>query len=156
VSRNDQINRQLRAGRGIQPEPRGPDAGEKGQDGGRERQSTRADAETGPPEVSDLDLVKAIAAHEAGLPLEAGRWVRGETVEEIQADAREFARGVASHRGRQAGGLGGGARGTPPMPPSFESLLRAQLEERRDAIRHRAIDIDQYRRMGGNQGGRDA
>jgi hypothetical protein len=42
------------------------------------------------------------------------------------------------------------------MPPTFEAQLRAQLEERRDAIRHRAIDIDQYRRMDGNQGGRDA
>jgi hypothetical protein len=57
---------------------------------------------------------------------------------------------------RQSGGLGGGARGTRPMPPTFESQLRAQLEERRDAIRHRAIDIDQYRRMDDNQGGRDA
>jgi hypothetical protein len=53
--------------------------------------------------------------------------------------------------------LGGGARGTPPMPPSFESRIRAQLEERRDAIRHRAIDIDQDRRMNRRQpGGADA
>jgi hypothetical protein len=43
------------------------------------------------------------------------------------------------------------------VPPSFESQIRAQPEERRDAIRHLAIDIDQYRRMNrGNQGGRDA
>jgi hypothetical protein len=120
-------------------------------------ESPRADSGSeAEPGVSDLDVLRAIAAHEAGLPLEAGRWVRGESVEEIQADAREFARGVARHHARQSGGLGGGARGTPPTPPTFESQLRAQLEERRDAIRHRAIDIDQYRRMGGNQGGRDA
>ena len=101
-------------------------------------------------------MLKAIAAHEAGLPMEAGRWVRGESVEVIQADAREFARGVAKHRGRQSGGLAGGARGTPPTPPTFESQVRAQLEERRGLIHQRSVELDQYRRMGGNQGGRDA
>jgi hypothetical protein len=137
----DEMNRAIRAAAGGEPP----------------KLSARVDSGSeAEPGVSDLDVLKAIAAHEAGLPLEAGRWVQGESVEEIRADAREFARGVARHHGRQSGGLGGGARGTPPMPPSFEAQHRAQLEEGRDAIRHRAIDIDQYRRMGGNQGGRDA
>jgi hypothetical protein len=133
----DEMNRVIRAAAGREPP----------------KQSARVDrGSEAEPEISDLDVVKAIAAHEAGLPLEAGRWVQGESVEEVLADAREFAQGVARQRGRQSGGLGGGARGTPRRRPQ----IRAQLEERRDTIRHRAIDIDQYRRMGGNRGGRDA
>ena len=73
----DEINRAIRAAAGREPP----------------KKSTRDDYETS-PEISDLDVLKAIAAHEAGLPMEAGRWVRGESVEVIQADAREFARGL--------------------------------------------------------------
>ena len=136
----DEMNRAIRAAAGREPP----------------KQSRRVDSGSeAEPAVSDLDVLKAIAAHEAGLPMEAGRWVRGESVEEIQADARQFARGVAKHRGRQSGGLGGGARGTPPTPPSFESQIRAQLEERRGAIYRRAVELDMDRRMN-KRGGLDA
>jgi hypothetical protein len=101
-------------------------------------------------EASDLDRVKAIAAiaaAEAGLGLSAGRWLRGSTVEELQADAAKFAAEGARYRAKQGQpGLGfdGGARGTSASvgPPSMDSMIRAEVEARRTDIRDRAVQLD--------------
>lgn len=96
-----------------------------------------------PATTAAIERVRALAAHEAGLPASMGRWVSGETPEECLADARVFAEDVARWQGQQAGGLDGGVRGIHTEPePSFDSTIRAQMEERRSAVRRRAFDID--------------
>lgn len=94
------------------------------------------------PAPAPDESLRALIAKRAGLPADWGERLRGDSPAELAEDAARLAR-VMNRTWRQpARGFDGGARATPPRPPSFESQLRAQVEDRRDAIRHRAIDLD--------------
>ena len=138
----DEMNRAIRAAAGREPPKQSPHV-----DSGSQAE----------PGVSDLDVLKAIAAHEAGMATGLGRWLRGETAEEIREDAKTVARAVANHVAGQAGGFDGGARGRriPAREPSVDGLIRATVEQRRSEVGRRASEFDQLRRQI-NGGGQDA
>lgn len=55
----------------------------------------------------------------AGVPVDHLDRIRGETEEDIKADAEEYAKSL----GQQGGGMGGGARGT-EAPKDMNALIR--------------------------------
>ncbi len=109
------------------------------------------------PEITSDQALRAQLATDAGLALEWGERLRGDAPAQLAADAQAISRVVAqAQAGPAPGGFDGGARGGPaPRPPSVESLLRASIEAKRQAIVDRALVLDhahhyrnRYRRGG--------
>lgn len=110
--------------------------------------TTAATVESG--ESPDAN-VRALLATEAGLPVEWGERLRGDSPAELAADARSLAADVADARRDAAppirGGLDGGAHGSAaPAPPSVNGLLRAHVEDKARSLGERAHFYDQLAR----------
>jgi hypothetical protein len=111
--------------------------------GASREEATPAPPETAPPDASRVDdETREAIAERVGLPGWGSR-LRGDSVSEVADDARQLADAVARYLGRAAGGFDGGVRSNGASPaPTFESVLRAQIQERRMASRERAYDFD--------------
>jgi hypothetical protein len=66
-----------------------------------------------------LEAMRFRIGLKAGVPVDHLDRIRGETEEEIKADAEDYAKSL----GQQGGGLGGGARGT-QAPQDMNALIR--------------------------------
>jgi hypothetical protein len=76
--------------------------------------------------TDDLDMIRVDAAKKYGVPVDLASRIRGNTPEEIAADARKLAEGMGVDTREPYGSADGGPRGTIPEPRlEMEDLLRA-------------------------------
>jgi hypothetical protein len=97
------------------------------------------------------EKLRALIAAEAGLTIDMGKRLRGETIEELQADAKWLAAEVKRYQAARGPGLGGGVRGGQTFhgPPSVTAQIRAQVEAKRQGIDWLARQFDDERRLPG-------